>query len=616
MPERRRLPVRPPRSPELTRTRRSSLTPSSSVSNAGEPVLNYALSTTNRSGSGFTAAGRAGQRVSLPFTLFEFGFPVKPSSSRLTESSQFTDDGGSSFMATEAGAILRANDTLYMKFFRNFMFRSSRLSGSSMLVLGCGSSKTMIPAFRRGLSSLVLVDTSEAALARMYDNLWEAGVITSTPVEFVCMDAWEYLMSLEEERFDIVVATKCLGLIFAQDPDNRDAYRLLDALEDVVNPDGSVYIDQHSAFAGHRHGQRISDVVPKQHYDLATIGGRYKDDVCYTVDVQHPSFYRVGHLSSAGAQTGYQVWNMVNFRRASPPPPPPVITGAKAGVTVPREFATPAMLPFDHTADKMIPVNAKGVKRVPTPGDIRGHNASDLLVKYDRTPGVLIVEDSTAVFVSPLYRFQRQLPVKVSVPIVTVAELVSTSPSTSVIIVVGLISVGDTFLDPLSHEALLGQANLLEKLAPSGIIPTLNMHARLMVGNEVQLPLRRGGVMKLPVDGVQIQSSQRAGVFIKPVELNTVDALPSEIVNLLAAGNEALGGTATFRVDHTGERPGTVCEYYRVEGTDLWRCGKLRPDKQASDKPGSVAHTVLCSYRVESVLGGKNSRELFRALAR
>jgi len=504
-------------------------------------------------------------------------------------------------MASEDGKRLRASNSRYTRDTRHFISRSIRLAGSSALILGCGSSRSIIPLLQRGVRTAVFVDTSQPALDAMRANLEDQGVLATVEAYFVCEDAWTYVEGDDAPAYDFIIASKCLGLVFATDPMGRDAYGLLSLCASVLREDGSVFLDHHAAFRGFAPGTRVCDVAG-QYYDLATIAGRYSDDVCYNASVSHPEFSQVGSIVPEYVSHEVQVWEMIHYRlrRRTPVPSLQVVSSRRAVVPVP--FAMPPMLDFDETADKMYPVNAHGVKRIPTTDDHAGHPISTGLPKFDGYHGVLVLSGPNALFLSGRYRFTRRLPFAVEPKVLCVAELVPTSVATCVLVVVGLVSVGDAVADPLSLEALSSVAPALEQLAPAGIFPTSPDYLRSIKGDVVEVLDKRGQAVRMPVDGVQVTTCGRAGNFIKPVKFCTVDARPPEVLDLLVGAYAATPSKEMPEVD-TQEGDG-VYEYAREPGTHLWRRGRRRPDKAYSDKPAHVVHTWLASrYGEEQRLG-------------
>ncbi|AYP71807.1 methyltransferase [Aspergillus spelaeus tetramycovirus 1] len=427
----------------------------------------------------------------------------------------------------------------------------------------------------------------------MRRNLQDSGISAVVDAQYVESDAWDWISSDDEPMYDVVIASKCLGLIYSADPSERDTMSLLDYCSQLLRDDGSVFIDHHLAYSRLEHGHRIVDATPPALLPLATIAGRYADDVSYTAEVQHPDFDQVANFVSSYVSHEIQVWQFFHYRLKN-------VGRVKLGepisvhkVPTPVEFPAPPKLDYDPLADSMFPVNAKGVKRVPTPADIKGHPYKTALVKYDGSPGVVILDGPYAIFISGLYRFTRTLSFSVSPRTVLSGELVFPTASTSVVVLTGLISLGDAHADPLDYSALSPLVPILERLSVSGLVPTVPEHVRYLKGDRVTLPTGRGGAMRLPVDGVQLNTSGKSGVFVKPVHFCTVDATPSDAASAIADAYASLGVVEppeVEKVDGDG-----VYEFYRVSGTGLWRVARRREDKHLSDKPGAVVQTVAAS---------------------
>jgi SAM-dependent methyltransferase len=580
--------------------------PSNSSGSTGKalsdaPSLNtLALSSRSRTSAVRRFETSRGADVELPYTLFEFGFPP-PTPRDMTPSPQFTDEAGNRFMSSPAGTHLRATEHQYNTLLRQFMCRSVRVAGTDLLVLGSGSSREVIPLLQRGVRSATFVDVSQAALDKLASNLAEVGLDASVELEFVCMDAWAFLGLLDEEQYDIVLATKCLGLILGADPRNRSVPDFLEMVDSVLRPDGSLFCDHHVAFAGPAHsGRKIVDICPPELFDLATIAGRYQDDVCFHLNDQRHPMVEVASLSTPAAPHGVQAWQAFHFRAACAPP-----HGRRTHLSphvprAPRELPMPVFTPPDRAVEAMMPLNSRGTKRVPTHGDIRAHDIGTTRVKYDGVPGILVLDGPDALFQSPTTSFAMSLCASISPPLLLMAELVPTSRATCVVAVVGVLAVDETPADPLDYATLQSLVPVLDALRPAGIFPSVREHVRHVRGDFVELPGDRGAVLKLPVDGIQLSTGGRDGVFVKTAEMSTVDLLPAEAKQRLSeayrAANLAADALEVDFVDGEG-----VHEYSRVWGTESWRRGRPRSDKVRSDNMGSVVQTILASMRAEEL---------------
>uniref|UniRef100_A0AB74UL84 Mythl transferase n=1 Tax=Pseudopestalotiopsis camelliae-sinensis polymycovirus 1 TaxID=3367397 RepID=A0AB74UL84_9VIRU len=592
--QRKRNPTSVPRPPRPTARRASS---SGSSSRAGSDASGFhtlALSSRSRTSAVRRFETSMGADVELPYTLFEFGFP--PTRTRaLTPSRQFVDPAGIAFMASPAGAQLRATEHQYNVLLRQFMTRSVRVASTDVLVLGCGSSREILPLLQRGVRSVTFVDLSQPALDKLSQNLDEAGLTASVDVEYVCMDAWLFLGLLEGQQFDIVLATKCIGLILGTDPRNRDVPTLLDMVDDVLRDDGSFFCDHQVAFSRPGdEGRPLADVCPPDLLDLATIAGRYSADVCFHLDGHVHSLIEVASIGMPSAEHGVQSWQIFHFRSSIRDSTPRRVHLSPYVPRAPRELPMPVFSPPDPVVEAMMPVNARGAKRVPTVNDVHAHDVGTTRVKFDGTPGILVLSESDGLFQSPAASFGLSLPVSVSPPLVLMAELVTTGPSTCVIAVVGLLAVGETPSDPLDYRALQSIVPVLDTLLTAGIFPSVREHVRCVRGNFVELRGDRGALVRLPVDGVQLSTCGRDGIFVKTAEMSTADLVPSEAPALLRDAYLAAGLQVDSLVVDIGHGDG-VFEYARVPGTDTWRRERHRFDKTFSDKPGAVVQTVMAS---------------------
>nr|WBL45229.1 methyl transferase [Metarhizium brunneum polymycovirus 1] len=613
---RRRAPKRatapPPRSTEAERPTTTSRRPSTVVSE----LSNLALSSRSRTTTLRRYSQPEGGEVTLPFTLFEFGFP-DAELAPLKPSPQFTDEGGERFMNSDAGKQLRRTERLYSAMQRQFINRSVRLAGSSLLVLGCGSSKELIPLLRRGVATAVFVDISQAALDRLRGNLIAEGITATTDVDFIAADAWDYIGMADGLGFDVIMATKCLGLIVGADPVNRKVPDFIEMAASALSHDGSLFVDHHLAFSQPgKEGKRIVDECPPDLVPLATIGGRYSQDVCYSCDVECPEMTKVATFSSPRADHLVQSWQFFHYRRHAHEAARARQTLSAHRPAAPSELALPSEdMPIDSTVDTMIPVNAKGVKRIVVPSDILSHDISRARVKFDGSPGVLVLDGSLGLFLSPNANFCVDLPRSVEPTITLMAELVRTSAAFGVLVATGLVAIGERRSDPLDQTAFNSVVPAIEKLLPAGIMPSVPELIRYVDQGVVRLTSSKGVVLKLPVDGVQLHIAGRNGVFVKTASDNSVDAKSSDAEKLLLTAYDAIGTGDLVPTVDTDSRPG-VFEYRRVEGTHVWRQGRFRPDKSSSDGVGAVVHTVIASVAAEELHLGKSPGDIIGRVLR
>lgn len=558
----------------------------------------------SRSGSRSATGGRGSlsSRVSLPLTLFEYSFPPAPPPS-LQVSERFPDQAQVDFLNSEAGHHMRRLERAYATALRQFLIRSVQLAGARVLVLGSGAPASLIPILERGVSHATFVDVSQVALDALRSSLDARGVHAFLDAEYVCQDAIDFLRDVGEPEFDLVIATKCVGMILGSRP-GRTADALLSDVCDVLRPNGSFVTDHHQAFS---HPSQVgrpigSDLAPPE-WDAATVAGRYVADVGYTWDIAHHTAALVTRFCpTKQSATGIQEWHVFHFRvpHADLPRHAAVISARTPPMPVP--LSIPQRSTFDPVVDAMIPVNHKGNKRVPVATDSGGFDISRLRVKFDGTPGVLTVEGRVALFMSPTLSFAVGLGADVSPPLVLTAELVPTREGDAVIVANGLISLGETRADPNDNMAFSSVSRVLEGLAPYGILAATPDLTRLLRGDHVVLSSPTGRGVSLPVDGVSPLLGGSYGVFLKPARRHTVDAKPSEVAELVWDAHAALGAAApNVRHPSTDIGPDEVWEYEYNPDSVEWVPVRLRGDKTWSDTPGAVVHTVcacLSAYKL------------------
>lgn len=575
----------------------------------------HTLAASSRSGTASVKefGTHSGSKVSLPFVLYEFGFPSE-GPPPLVPSAQFTDPAGEAFMRSEAGTQLRQAERWYSRLVRQFITRSVQLAGSDLLVLGSGSSKEIISLLVRGIATATFVDVSHAALNQLQRNLTDAGVTAMVDVSYVCVDAWEFLSLSEGVAYDVVLATKSLPGILSPAGSGRSVAGFMELVYDVLREGGSLFCDQHMAFSKpDDQGKPLSDVCPPSLIDLATIAGRYAGDVCYSLNDAVDCFDQVATFATRYVEHGVQRWQFFHFRV---PQTAARHREARLGSRIPVApvpFPNPVFSELDQLTEAMFPINARGNKRIPTPGDLSAYPVESTRVKFDGTPGVLVIDGSEALFVSGVSSFAISLPSSVSSAIVLSAELVPVTPASSVLVVTGLMAVDRARSDPLDHASFMTIVPVIDRLASAGLIANTPELVRYLRDDSVLVPRGRNTPLKLPVDGVQVTINGKNGIFFKPADLATVDATPAEATSLIVDAYECAGFTGPPPSVVLPKGGSTVVEFTRTPGTTEWTPLRPRPDKKRSDGLGSVIHTVFSSHAADDLgLTGTVERTLDR----
>nr|WEW73490.1 methyltransferase [Cladosporium cladosporioides polymycovirus 2] len=537
---------------------------------------------------------RGGVNAGLPYPIFEFGFPKPSEVVPITEDSQFEPGPADDYMRSEPGAKLRADEGRYNAMLRQFVVRNTRLTGSAILFLGSGSSRNMLRLLRMSPARAVFVDVDEAALKRLAMLISREGLDATTQVEYVLVDAYTWLLdNASAVLFDTVIATKCVGQIIKER--GRTFTEFVDRVGGVCRYGAHFYVDHHVYAAQFDEGATLGAVAEDQYYDAATICGRYASDTCYSCEVETPDFDLVARFLSSEAVQGVQVWELYCLRfsgrnvggqrsavdfTSMPPPPTP--------------FALPSPAGYDPIADLYLPANSKGVKRIPIAADMRAYAAETCTPKVDGEPGLLIMDGPTAVFTSGNYRFVRPLRNQFTINIAFSCELVSVQRSLALLVITGVVEQDGTACDPLDPLPMRHLEPLIDKFAQDGIMVNSPRLMRHIVGDAVALPgLPASRPLDIPIDGIQVLHSGRGGVFIKPARLSTIDAKQSEALGLIEGAYRSIGSFEVPRVytDRTGDRD-AVYEFARERGTHDWVPIKHRKDKQYSDTPGAVVHTL------------------------
>nr|QHG11068.1 methyl transferase [Plasmopara viticola lesion associated polymycovirus 1] len=588
----RGLAVRPRPTRQFSVRRGSDRSPERPPSSSSFAV---SVARSSRSGASSVIGDESGVigSVSLPLTLFEYGFS-SAGPPELDVTGVFSDERGTEFLNSPAGIHLRALEREQTRLIHQYIRRSVRLAGARVLVLGSGSSKSTASLLNRGVLSATFVDTSAPALAALRNNIVETGVDAAVEVEYVCDDAWEYLKGLDTEQFDLIIALKCVGLILSSGPD-RTTHEMLDMVSDCLAPDGSFITNHHAAFSTPEwEGKPIATGMDSAMFDLATVGGRYDNDIGYTWDISHPDLDGVARFSSPFADHQVQVWHVFHFRARHP------ADGPKLGVPhrlhktrAPAQQYVPPPGEFDEVSDAMIPVNNRGIKRIPTAADAGSFDIMQARPKFDGHPALLVLKGTTAVAISPTRKFAMPLSYNVTPPLITMCEVVSPNEGGVVLAVTGVVRIGNDPTDPNDMMALQSVAAVLGLLGPSGIFPSLPGLMTQLDGDTVKLPGSAGRSLTLPVDGINVVTNGKAGVFLKSAAGHTIDATATDIGPILMTSCAAIGlPEAHSHVPATGDG---VWEYSRDIATDVWKPIRKRTDKTFSDTPGAAMHTVIAS---------------------
>nr|QVU39972.1 Methyl Transferase [Magnaporthe oryzae polymycovirus 2] len=501
-------------------------------------------------------------------------------------------------MNSDAGIHLRSMEAEYVSTFYQFLSRSVRLAGTRVLVLGSGSSKALTRLLSRGVSSAVFVDTSEDALADLDRSVQAVGLHARVEVEYVCEDAWTFLEGCDDNSFDVVIATKCVGLVLSG-PGQRDEARLLDLVTDVLDVDGSFFTDHQVAFSDPALSlQRVADVAG-EHYDLATICGRYADDVCYSwTGMANDNLKCVASYITHRSASMVQCWEMFHFRVPTAPVPTRPVRVTPSRGAMPAGFVAKQSDVFDRVADAMVPVNNKGVKRIPGHDDIGAYDIAATRLKLDGVPGVLQLSGPVGVFVSPTVMYALTLGRNVSPPLTLSAETVWDQHGVATAFVTGTIRIGTAAADPLDYAALRPLLPTLSQLSGVGIAVNHPDLVRSVTGSVLTLTGANGVSRSFPVDGVQVTVAGRDGVFIKPQGANTVDATSADIKRLIVRASDALGlpdPVVTLAPDSG------VWEYRSSAALNLWVPARPRRDKTKSDTLGAVIHTLAAAHASASI---------------
>nr|QKK35419.1 hypothetical protein [Erysiphe necator associated polymycovirus 5] len=552
------------------------------------------LARSSRTGASSTDASKSslGKRVLLPLALYEYNFPTR-TAKQLSTSELFKDPRSVRFLNSPAGQQLRKLNGEYNRMWMQYLLRNSPLAGKTILVLGCGASRSLAKILNRGVLTAVLVDSNALALEEMRHKLDSAGVTARVDVQYVKSDAWDYISLNDEPRFDVVIATKCVGQILASG-EGRTATELMSRVEEVLNPDGEFFSDQHDMMAEEKMiGKRLSTLPEGPMKELATVGGRYTTEVGYTWFGDRNSMPLIGAFRPHTTVNGNQQWTFVHFRR-------PHVDGPRLnGVLSTRRPRVVSALPafpwhdFNVIADNMIPVNHKGNKRILNPVDENSFDPQHARPKFDGMPAVMIAEGTTAAVMSARQSIAVPLPVSIEPALIMTCEVVEPLEGGTVIVANGVISIGDIDADPNDAVAYDSVLPVLDRLHTCGIIPVPQNSLATLSNDTVELPSNGGRKLHLPVDGISPRINGSYGSFIKPGKGHTIDLRVSDKHRIVDAARMCL------RPDPVVLDPVTdldaVWEFSPSEDLLTWRPVRPRPDKQRSDKPGACIHSTLAA---------------------
>nr|UAW09575.1 MAG: methyltransferase [Aspergillus flavus polymycovirus 1] len=603
------------------------------VSDTGLPPLSPRVSQGGFKGSSRSSSSRStvrtartadnaeGRQDAVPLTVIDYSEPLKrPPRGSLAVDAHQDDEAGNAFMRSEVGRQLRYQEYKYSTNTRWVMRSNKQIRGSSILILGCGASRHLLSLLLLGPSRVTFVDSSSDAIARMASLVDAGGYGGIVTAEFVVEDAWTFLDKCYEGEYDIVMATKCLGQIYAVDPSQRSTYSLLTKVSPILRDDGICLLDHHRAFSMSKHGRPIGEVVSPKLYALATIAGRFASDVCYTARVDHPDFHVVAEWCSPFREGCVQQWNQYIYRKhLSPRIAKPVALNVTKSV-VPVPFSTPQPVVWDDYLSSVNPRPFTGVKRIVAPEDYSRLDPDTVMPKFDGVAGIVVLSGSMAVFVSNQYRFMRRLNKVFPRKMVLAAELVNVRGGGSLIIVVGAVNVADAECDPLDYQALHAIRHLILPLAPCGIFPTgPGLCDRLVDGNMFTFGRHAGRDILVPVDGLNFTIDGRNGHFIKPTELQTMDVTADGCISQLS---EVLSMIGIVPDPIVMDMPPGIPPEEVVEITpclsfpNTFKFVRRRPDKRWPATTGRLLVDMFAAYAAKQYFGDGDVKKLMRLISR
>ncbi|AYP71803.1 methyltransferase [Penicillium brevicompactum tetramycovirus 1] len=568
-----------------------------------------------------TAERAEGRQGVVPLSLVDYAEPkAKFVPYSLAADPHQTDKRAQAFLLSSHGEHLRKMERKYAGATRSALRSTSVLRGSSILILGCGASRHLLTLLLHGPARVVFVDTSAPALAKMSRIFNDAGYSGIVDADFVCEDAWTFVDKCEVDEFDVVMATKCLGQVFKVDPESRSVYGLLNKLSDVVPADGIVLVDHHEAFARAEHGRSVALEAGTEHFDAATIGGRFDDDVCYSSDVTHHAFDKVLTWTSNSNKSSVQQWTQFIYRKQLPRRVTRPVAIDPYAVPVPTPFPSPPDVPYDDLVDKINPRPFTGVKRIVTQSDHGRLDPDTMMPKFDGVPGVLIIDGQVGVFIAHSKRVVFRLPKVFTQKMVLVAELLRCRASGSLLAVLGVICVANAECDPLDYGALAAIRHLIAPLHSVGIFSTGPGMCGRIDGADHLVFGRLGSLeVAVPVDGLNFTINGRNGHFVKPVEKNTLDIRSDEMYESLTSAWEVGGFEGSPIPQPVNDKwpPGTVIEMSPSARVDtVFSFVRVRPDKAFSAPIGRLVADITAARCVNKLFGPGGVKEMVRLVSK
>nr|WGN91660.1 methyltransferase [Metarhizium anisopliae polymycovirus 1] len=554
----------------------------------------------------------------VPLTRIDFGQRRAAASQReLPADAAWEDVGGRRFMATELGARLRQAERVYARTTREVVSSLKKLRGSRILVLGCGSSRHLLGLAKAAPESMVFVDVSAPALARMSRLMGEAGYADVVDDEYACMDAWDYIGSEVRGGYDLVLITKCLGQVFKTAPTERSVHGILDRLQQKMAADGIVVVDHHNAFSTQRRGTPVTKVCGRGKRDLATIGGRFVDDVCYSADTSHHAYDKVFSWSSDERTTGVQEWTQFIYRYLAPIKPPSVGVVRPVHDVVPIPFRLGAMQDVNEDLDMIVPRSFNGVKRVPMESDLQRLDATMALPKFDGMPGTFIISGRDGIFLSSRYQLLFELCRVYTAKMVFAAELLHVGTDDAVIAIVGAFCIAEVECDPYSYRDLSSVAEVLKPLAADGVFVTSPAITTTINHDDLaRLGPPSGRHIRLPVDGINVIRDGVGGEFVKAGRGSMCDLVVRDARALLVMAHDFLGlNPPSVEIAGGAFGPDSVVEFRLQAGDDeVWTPVNTRLDKRVSNTLGRTMVDVVAAHNAQRVFGNGGVLEVMQRL--
>nr|QKK35426.1 methyltransferase [Erysiphe necator associated polymycovirus 8] len=463
------------------------------------------------------------------------------------------------------------------------------ISGSRVLLLASGSSSFVTRVARLGPSVLEVVDVSEAVCARVSAMVAAADVDVTTEVRVIKDDALAHVMA-SGDYFDLIVCTHAIGQICK---DELMVSTLITECVDRLAPGGLLVCDHHVGFTSRR-DTPMKEIQDDRIRYLASGCGKFVDDINYELPGVLEGCVRRATWASPGGSRYLQQWEYFAWEKIS------VDDRGKAVIVEPLSYKGLGSVSDigdnddPSVFDLLYPSSARGVKLPLVGGDESSILPQNMMPKIDGEAAVVMLSEEVCTFVTALHTGTFTVDSYFPDMVMATGELVRTSAKTYIIVLTGLMSIGDKRTDVMSGHWLNWLYDNTVGLVSAGIICNTPGFVPHVNGNVLSLPKAPNG-RSIPVDGINVKVGDRWNRFFKPTSTLSIDTTKAATAAMFGslrrtASLVSLRETREFADGMSADSAHMVSEYgIAISGHRVsMRLIRERPDKRSPDDVGKM----------------------------